>query len=331
LVSVVKNEIDLISEFLNHYRGIGVECFHIIDNDSTDGTLEFLMDQKDVTVYQEFGDYRVARYGLDWIDAVLQQVGRDRWAIHADCDEHLIFPDVKSIGVEEFAWRQDESGYDSCRAILLDMYHDKNIDDQSVLTASGSIYDRFQYFDRDYLFRREPKRPWERNRIRPFQIIGGPRYRIVSNIEIEKGRGWIDMLLAGQVDRFIDFVPEKWLPALFRHWPYYRAALHKRPLNRIHPNTSFINGHDTTNASLSPTLLGVLHFKLCHELVRCFAGEAINVRHYRRGLENEQLRLGLLSWPHKTLLYEGSCKYEGPDDLINAGLMGDHHAEIVRQ
>ena len=50
LVSVVKDEMYFLPEFLTHYRALGVEHFVFLDDASTDGTTDFLTRQPDVSV-----------------------------------------------------------------------------------------------------------------------------------------------------------------------------------------------------------------------------------------------------------------------------------------
>ncbi|UTY39953.1 glycosyltransferase family 2 protein [Allocoprobacillus halotolerans] len=57
VVCALKNEITRIKWFLDHYRNLGIKLFLICDNNSTDGTLDFLMQQNDVVLYQTTDKY----------------------------------------------------------------------------------------------------------------------------------------------------------------------------------------------------------------------------------------------------------------------------------
>lgn len=59
LICVVRNEMYFLPEFLAHYRALGVSHFVFLDDESTDGTTEFLFGQPDITVVSaglRFGD-----------------------------------------------------------------------------------------------------------------------------------------------------------------------------------------------------------------------------------------------------------------------------------
>ena len=51
LFSMMRNERDLLPLFLDHYRKLGIARFVIVDNDSSDGSHEWLIDQPDVELY----------------------------------------------------------------------------------------------------------------------------------------------------------------------------------------------------------------------------------------------------------------------------------------
>ena len=47
LICVVKNELLLLEYFLTHYKTIGITHFIFIDNNSTDGSLEYIQNVTD--------------------------------------------------------------------------------------------------------------------------------------------------------------------------------------------------------------------------------------------------------------------------------------------
>ena len=66
LVCVVWNELLLLQFFIDHYKTVGVEHFIFIDNNSDDGTTEYLISRDDVNIelYAERGSYRDAKFGI---------------------------------------------------------------------------------------------------------------------------------------------------------------------------------------------------------------------------------------------------------------------------
>lgn len=328
VVCVVRNEIDILPDFLEHYRGIGVRDFLFVDNGSTDGTREMLLAQPDCVVFHTAADYSAARSGIDWAEHVLRTHCRGRWAILADCDEHLHYPTMDRRSIAAFAASLAAEGHDSCHAILVDMYTDAPLGSFDLARRDVPLKTLMDCFDRDYHVRRLPARPGRRLR-RPLQVIGGPRCRLLSSFERELRHGWAHATLIGQIDRLVHRVPSSWLPLLFRHWPPALPAQHKQPLNFVHEGTRFLNAHDGTNQRVAPVMLCQLHYKFCKELDARRRTKAIDERYYRRGLEREQLRLAVARWPHPTLLYEGTLRFRSHHDLVSAGLLGGRFAEAL--
>ncbi|WP_138733977.1 glycosyltransferase family 2 protein [Modestobacter excelsi] len=121
---MVKNEAHRLPALLRHYRGLGVEHFIVIDNESTDGLTELLGRCEDVSIYRAQGSFASARYGIDWLNTVLSRHCSGKWVVHVDADEFLVFdsdlPDLPAV----CSWLED-SGRQSLQALMVDMYSGK--------------------------------------------------------------------------------------------------------------------------------------------------------------------------------------------------------------
>lgn len=327
VLSAVRNEIQLIGAFFRHYRSIGVDEFHIVDNGSTDGTLEFCLSQPDCHVYSTADSYLSARYGLDWIEELAIRHCSERWALYADCDEHFIYPGFGQISVHEFAQVLHQSGHNCCYAIMLDMYADKDIADEGALQGDDPT-ESFRYFDSDYRVRWHPLPPWSDPQDAPLQVLGGPRVRLLSDMESEWRRDGMDYFWLGKIDRLIAVTPTPLLRRLFATWPNLIPALHKTPLNFISGGFRYYSAHNCSNSNSSPSMACHLHYKFVNELVSVKASSSLQLNHYRRGLEREQLRRAILR-AGSTLIYPGSQEYTGRGSLERAGLLGDHFAHVL--
>lgn len=90
---LVKNEIDLIEQNIRVHAELGVDCFVVIDNGSTDGTLEKLYDLQNEyeieVISRPVNDYRQS----DW-RSEMAWIARDKmkadWVISNDADEFWI-------------------------------------------------------------------------------------------------------------------------------------------------------------------------------------------------------------------------------------------------
>ncbi len=122
VVAVMYNERLLVEHFLNHYRRIGVEAFAICDNESTDGTREFLREQEDVVLYGTDSSYRDSRYGTIWQQALLDAHCLGRWALVVDADEFFVYPRFEREPIGAYLTHLEQHGYDCSWQALVDMY-----------------------------------------------------------------------------------------------------------------------------------------------------------------------------------------------------------------
>ncbi|MEQ9302227.1 MAG: glycosyltransferase family 2 protein [Cyclobacteriaceae bacterium] len=122
LFTVVKNEKWRLSWFLDYYRSLGVNYFIFIDNDSADGTLEYLHNQQNVMVYQTSQSYSSGYSGMLWINSLLDRHGANAWCIYADVDEALVYPGSETRSIRELVDYFDEQGYQAMYAFMMDMF-----------------------------------------------------------------------------------------------------------------------------------------------------------------------------------------------------------------
>ena len=175
LVCVLKDEINKIEGFLNHYRKIGVEVFIFLDNNSTDGTREYLCNQKDAIVYSSKQQYSSARR-VAWINMLLAIYGKNRWCLVVDADELVDYIGSEMYTLSDIVKQAELNHYTRIEGFLLDMYSRDKLFDQKV---KEDYVTRCRYFDRaSYTLKIEE---------RGLAIFGGPRNRIFRrNVELSK-------------------------------------------------------------------------------------------------------------------------------------------------
>ncbi|WP_025907742.1 glycosyltransferase family 2 protein [Priestia flexa] len=121
LISVVKNEINRIKPFITHYRELGVQHFAILDNNSDDGTREWLCQQEDCAVFSTKEAYTTQKRE-SWINRLLSHYGFNKWYLVVDSDEHFVYPNVENIKINDFINVMTKMGYKRVRSLMLDMY-----------------------------------------------------------------------------------------------------------------------------------------------------------------------------------------------------------------
>jgi Glycosyl transferase family 2 len=126
---VVFNEMRRMPFLLEYYRAMGFEHFIILDNKSTDGLQDLLAAEPDVSLFFTGCTYRNARFGLDWINRLLAKYCTDKWILHIDADEFLVFPHCDTKGITGLTAYMEEQQQVSLQCLMLDMYSDRKISD----------------------------------------------------------------------------------------------------------------------------------------------------------------------------------------------------------
>ena len=125
-----RNERIRLPYFLRYYRNMGVAHFLFVDNDSDDGSREYLAEQADCSVWTTKHSYKSSQFGVDWINWLLRKYGVGHWTLTLDPDEFFVYPfcDTRPIGALT-DWL-DSYEIRSFPAMLLDMYPKGPIDAQ---------------------------------------------------------------------------------------------------------------------------------------------------------------------------------------------------------
>lgn len=122
LFATLRNEAERLPFFLNHYRSLGVSHFLIVANDCTDGSLDLLRDQPDISVWTTPASYKSTRFGMDWMNGLLTRYGRGRWCLTVDADELLIYPYHETRPLPALTAWLDDQGLPALGTLMLDLY-----------------------------------------------------------------------------------------------------------------------------------------------------------------------------------------------------------------
>lgn len=128
VVSTMRNEGVRLPFFLQYYRDMGVNHFIIVDNDSTDGSADYLAQQSDVSLWSTRSSYKRARFGVDWVNWLLMRYCHGHWALVVDPDELFLYPFCDTRPLRALTDWLDASSIRSFSAMLLDMYPKGRID-----------------------------------------------------------------------------------------------------------------------------------------------------------------------------------------------------------
>lgn len=170
--ATIRDERLRLPRFLTHHRRMGVRHFLIVDNGSTDGSRDYLRAQPDVSLWSTTASYRRARFGMDWMNALLMRYGHAHWCLTLDADECLILPYHDTRSLADLTQWLDREGVEAFVAMMLDLYAEGPLDrvryhEGEAFETALPLYDAFNY-------------SWEKSaKYRDIQIHGGPRARVL--------------------------------------------------------------------------------------------------------------------------------------------------------
>jgi hypothetical protein len=185
VIALAHNEMYFIPAWLNHYRTLGAERFIVLDDASTDDTLNYLSKQPDVMVVgsrRRYGEtvpvidrsdptgqtVKMRRMGHLWKMILPEKYAMDRWVVQTDLDEFLVLPEGQDLGsvFAQFA----TADFDAVTGTMLDVYPEKiDVLRDQMTQSSVNLADDWYYDARPHS--------------RPFsgtfrEIYGGSRSRL---------------------------------------------------------------------------------------------------------------------------------------------------------
>ncbi|SEI13872.1 Glycosyl transferase family 2 [Rhizobium tibeticum] len=122
LVFVTHNDAVLLNAFIQHYRQLGVTRFICVDDVSTDGTREALLNEPDVDAWTSPVRFGEARRGRNWRENLFSRYGLDRWYLNVDSDEFLVYDDCFSQPLPSLIRTLEAQNLKRMAAPMLDMY-----------------------------------------------------------------------------------------------------------------------------------------------------------------------------------------------------------------
>ena len=143
-IVLVRDGAYYLDAFLDHYRAIGIRHFAVIDNGSTDGTIDRLRAEPGVVIDQS--TLPLAEYE-DLLRAhPAQTYGADRWCLYVDMDEMLDFPGRTTHGIAALTGYMRARGQTAMVAQMLEMFPKAPLS-QVADMPFDAVLRQFLYFD----------------------------------------------------------------------------------------------------------------------------------------------------------------------------------------
>ncbi|PZQ63736.1 MAG: hypothetical protein DI570_07935 [Phenylobacterium zucineum] len=278
---MVRDEVVRLPSFLRHHRALGVDRFIVVDDGSTDGTVELLAAQPDVHVVRSSADFAARHQGVDWINHVLDAFCDGCWTLTLDADELFLFPSHERVSLREACDLFDRAGAEGVMALMIDMYGAGDVS-TAVHDPQASLIDTCPYFDPG------PYRAVRTGLFPHVQFHGGPRMRM------------------------FDFSPYQERPPVLTKVPLVKWARGRRYL---------LSTHAVTPLRLYPMLAGLLHFKFLSDFHDRVALGVATGRHYGGSSEYRAYRDVLERGRGLRLRDDHSVRFTGADQLVRLELM----------
>lgn len=146
--------------FLKYYRSLGITQFFFVDNNSTDGGLEFLLSQPDCHVFWTNDSYNTSGSGIRWVHHILDNyIPQNQWCIHADADEFLVYSHCETQNLTQLTQYLDKYDYEAVSSFMLDMFP-KDISSQLAITPDDDLLKLSPYFYNNYQFYYQEASPY---------------------------------------------------------------------------------------------------------------------------------------------------------------------------
>ena len=311
-----RNESLRLPAFLRHYRQLGVDCFFIVDNDSSDGSPEYLMAQPDVRLFRTSNRYGEASSGTAWLNALLAQFGVGGWCLTVDIDELLVFPGSENTSLRTFTTYLDRHGFDALACMLLDLYPAGALEN-CAYTAGDDLLTASPFFDTG---------PYERSpsdSCPPVEIAGGVRERVFYPEFRSRGVGakLYEAVFHRLVYRAAAIRELQWLRA---RRPPTPPLLSKVPLVRWDATSRYLKStHRVTPKTVASETGVLLHFKFLQDFHTRAIQEASRREYSSGAFDYRRYAKRLSENPGLTLIDDRSVRFEGSAQLVRLGLMQD--------
>lgn len=174
MMVVCRNEALRLPFMLDYHFRLGVSRVLLIDNVSTDGTLDLVRDDPRIHVFSSAETYRGPLY---WQEPLLRRYARGRWCLVLDADELFSYPDMDSRSLPDLVRGLDAEGAQALHAVFVEMFPRSPISAVRYVRG-GNLLDAAPYFDPPGCYSKKAYRKVFSGPGSDFIYMGGTRARV---------------------------------------------------------------------------------------------------------------------------------------------------------
>ena len=261
VLALIKNEMSLLPHFLEHYRGMGITKFCFYDDNSDDGSREYLVEQRDCAIIDSaFQFSQTLEGGVLFHHALKRQftesLAPGQWSIIVDLDEFLFIPNHYHQQLDRFLKDLECDGIAQVTAPMVDFYPETL---GQLSATQNSPFVSCPLFDPEIGYYRDEQTG------RFLKSYGGIRPRLIQQLYRQYPDRYEHVLGSGSYD-----MPATW----------------KTPLIQSGRGLHLVNSHNTNGVAPFNVQCALAHFKLNHDL-----GEKIE-----RAIQLQQHFLGSIEY-----------------------------------
>lgn len=120
VLCLVRDGLPWVRAFAEHYFSLGVKHLVVLDNGSTDGTVETFKRYKNVTVLRTEAPFKTLE--LSMRPYLIERFGKGRWTLTVDIDEFFDYPYSDVLALDSLLSYLNSKSYTAVTAHLLDMF-----------------------------------------------------------------------------------------------------------------------------------------------------------------------------------------------------------------
>jgi hypothetical protein len=293
--------------FFDHYRAYGIEQFLLIDDQSSDGTREFLADHGDcvvVTAPMRYGDMIGGkRAGPLWKTLLPNQYLPHQWGLCVDADEFIVLPEHVG-GFPELISVLDKVNSTAAAGVMIDCYpaHVADLNDSRPPQSAQALMSRYPFFDLGPYVR------WSPGDRKPKVFNDGAITRLFKQYP----PGDRSISLHGLAGRLRSAFSSR----------LRKRFVYKVPLVRWLPDYAYLGAHSLNRAPAADLLLPILHYKITAALFEKIDWATTSKSYARSSWKYFALHelLMQMKWKNAAFLCESSVQFRAASDLIEAGL-----------
>jgi hypothetical protein len=289
-IIVGKNEQEFLPNLLQHHRDLGVEHFLFVDNASSDSSIDYMLDQSDVSVFIATQDYKFSRFGVNWQETLCSHYCLGKWTLIIDSDELFMFDGFEDHSIQELVAKADAEGANAVLSPMVDFYPGGTLEKADV-TINKPFYEVCEYFDS----------------LETMNVLSNQSYGPFSNSKVYSA-GLRERIFG----RYNSYPQPNYLNQKYNLIKYL-------PSMRLIEGLHFMHGHRTFEAQC-----GIMHFKYHSGFHAKVMREVESGQHWN-GAKEYRRYLDLFEKNATVKLFDEkvSTRYEGSRDLVKAGYVSE--------